>query len=653
MFAASKTAAVSTAADYIEDVFSTYLYTGDGSGQTITNGIDLAGEGGLVWIKSRQQTTSHVWVDSARGYSYLESNSNQAENGSSTTVSSFNNDGFSVSGSAIVNGSGYNYVSWVWRNQAKFFDCGTYTGNGTAGRTVSHNLGSTPGFLLVKRTDTGGSTGQNWAVWHRSAGGTGYFNSTNALDSSFPNSIFWGDGSSYVAPTSTTFTVTTSQNVNASGGTYVYYAYAHNAGGFGLTATDNVISCGSFSLDSAVGIDVNLGYEAQWVMIKRTDSSAGSSGWYLLDTMRGWTVDQIFGDKYLQSNTTSTEAGQSIGYPTSTGFAIQASTWLSTGSYIYVAIRRGPMKVPTYAPSVFYSSSFGDTQTSFPTGFVTDFAINKVTYYNPDLGTYTDGSNLMLSRLTANRTQATNQGTTESNLDPSNFWDIQDGYRWANGSGYSIFGWAFARAPSFADVVCYTGTYPTVNTVTHNLGVAPELMFVKLRTGVNRDWAVYSKAYSDYLGLQNRYGVLNTTVSLLQTSTDVWNNTAPTATSFQVNATDTNYNGGSLIAYLFATCPGVSKCGLFTGTGSTQTIDCGFTGGARFVMIKRANTTGDWFVYDSSRGIQSGNDPYLLWNSSNPAVLNTNYVDAASGGFQVIGSGLNVSGGIYIFWAIA
>ena len=36
---------------YVDDVVSSYLYTGNGSTQTITNGIDLAGEGGLVWLK--------------------------------------------------------------------------------------------------------------------------------------------------------------------------------------------------------------------------------------------------------------------------------------------------------------------------------------------------------------------------------------------------------------------------------------------------------------------------------------------------------------------------------------------------------------------------------------------------------------------------
>lgn len=47
--------ALGGAGAYVEDVFSTYLYTGNGSTQTITNGIDLDGEGGMVWIKNRQR----------------------------------------------------------------------------------------------------------------------------------------------------------------------------------------------------------------------------------------------------------------------------------------------------------------------------------------------------------------------------------------------------------------------------------------------------------------------------------------------------------------------------------------------------------------------------------------------------------------------
>jgi hypothetical protein len=53
MLQAAAGAAGAAEGAYIEDVFSTYLYTGNGSTQTITNGIDLAGEGGMVWIKRR------------------------------------------------------------------------------------------------------------------------------------------------------------------------------------------------------------------------------------------------------------------------------------------------------------------------------------------------------------------------------------------------------------------------------------------------------------------------------------------------------------------------------------------------------------------------------------------------------------------------
>ncbi len=41
----------------VDEVFSTFLYDGTSSAQTITNGIDLAGEGGLVWMKNRTHSS--------------------------------------------------------------------------------------------------------------------------------------------------------------------------------------------------------------------------------------------------------------------------------------------------------------------------------------------------------------------------------------------------------------------------------------------------------------------------------------------------------------------------------------------------------------------------------------------------------------------
>jgi hypothetical protein len=114
--------------------------------------------------------------------------------------------------------------------------------------------------------------------------------------------------------------------------------------------------------------------------------------------------------------------------------------------------------------------------------------------------------------------------------------------------------------------------------------------------------------------------------------------------------------GEKWVAYLFATCAGVSKVGSYTGTATTKQIDCGFTAGARFVLIKRTDSTGDWYVWDSARGIVSGNDNYLLLNSTAAEVTNTDYIDTYSAGFEISSTApaaINASGGTYIFLAIA
>jgi hypothetical protein len=115
-------------------------------------------------------------------------------------------------------------------------------------------------------------------------------------------------------------------------------------------------------------------------------------------------------------------------------------------------------------------------------------------------------------------------------------------------------------------------------------------------------------------------------------------------------------NGTTYVWYGFASCPGVSKVGTYTGTGSTLQVNCGFTSGARFVLIKRTDATGDWYVWDSARGIVPGNDPYIVLNASAAEVTSTDWVDTLATGFEVSNAGsnlVNVNGGTYIFLAIA
>jgi len=157
--------------NFIEDMFSTWLYTGTGAAQTITNGIDLAGKGGLVWLKNRTDGGSfHRLEDTVRGAGKtLYSNDTLAESSANPNLTSFNANGFSVTTGASSL-SGQSWASWTFREQPKFFDIVTYTGDGASSRNIAHSLGSTPGMVIIKTT----SATSEWIVWHRSLGTNRY-----------------------------------------------------------------------------------------------------------------------------------------------------------------------------------------------------------------------------------------------------------------------------------------------------------------------------------------------------------------------------------------------------------------------------------------------------------------------------------------------
>ena len=158
------TAGASGAGLDINEVFSTYVYDGSSSAQTITNGIDLSGEGGLVWIKSRTSADTHLLFDTARGTGkYLISNDTGGQATNNSQLTAFNNNGFSLGTDFGANDPNQRYVSWTFRKTKKFFDIVTYTGNGVQGRTISHNLNNLVGMLMIKCT----SHSSDWSVQHR------------------------------------------------------------------------------------------------------------------------------------------------------------------------------------------------------------------------------------------------------------------------------------------------------------------------------------------------------------------------------------------------------------------------------------------------------------------------------------------------------
>jgi hypothetical protein len=223
------------------DYFNTVLYTGNGSGQSIT-GVGFSPE--FLWLKERTSTSSHRLSDIIRGTNkQLSSNALDAEETISTVVSSYDSDGFTVGADNGSNESGQTYVSWNWKangsgvsntsgsitstvsaNTTSGFSIVSYTGNVTAGATVGHGLGSTPAMIIFKERNSV----TNWVVYHHK--------NTSAPETDYLYLNTTGATADYVGyfnntlPTSSVFSLGNDGGINGSGDTYIAYCFAEKQG---------------------------------------------------------------------------------------------------------------------------------------------------------------------------------------------------------------------------------------------------------------------------------------------------------------------------------------------------------------------------------------------------------------------------------------
>ena len=644
MMAAGSSAVPPTPKLYVEDVFSTYLYEG-GELTTVVNGIDFDGEGGMVWSKDVETGSYNTEVrDTESGNHTMFLNSSHAgENQGSASWP--NSNGFDLTEHNDAR-SGIKFCTYSFRKAPGFFDIVTWTGNSVTGREIAHNLGSVPGMIIVRRTDDS----RSWCVYHRGSGNDQLMKTDNTLAEA--STALWNS----TDPTDAVFEVNNDHDVNYSGATYKAYVFAHDAEVFGAGEDQSIISCGTYQ-GSGGGTNpfIDLGWEPQWVLIK---CRSNNEHWYIFDSMRGMPHDQK--DQWLRASesTAETQSGYTVIDPLSTGFEVYGgglNEWNGNHTYNYVAIRR-PMKVPTAGTEVFAADirTAAEGEGKYVSNFVVDWAIAK----NYDAA----GNHFAATRLTESHLQL-NSVTTESPHIGSGFEDGD--YTWERMDGLGIgehgvvFGNStnnialmFRRAPEFFDIVCYTGNDASDRGVTHGLGVTPDLYFVKSRTR-SQDWKMWHKDLSGY-----DYTVrLDTAGGEVQGANGIFGGNAPTSTLFYVDDTGntmvTNNNNDKYNAYLFATLAGVSKVGSYTADGTLTTIDCGFSGGARFIWIKQVSG-GDWYLYDSTRGIVSGNDPILHTNDADAQDDTRDYIDPDNSGFQLVANtSLNIDTEKFIFLAVA
>jgi hypothetical protein len=334
----------------VAETFSTDIWTGSTSAETITNGIDLAGDGGLTWFKVRSAAQSHILIDSVRGLNKtIYSNETRAEGTQSWSIT-YNSDGMTLPTNAtdpsngIVNNNGYDMVAWSFKKQTKFFDIVTWTGTGATSRAINHNLGSVPGMIIVKWYNV---ATDNWTVYHRGLnGGTDpedygiYLNVTNAA---INESGFWND----TAPTSTQFTVGGSLNSGfGGGGQYIAYLFAHD------TASDGLIQCGSYTGNgSTTGPVINLGWQPQWLLTK---ASSRTSDWTIVDSKRGVITGGNDARLHPQSNEAEANNADIVDF-LADGFQPTNTGTLNNGNgetYIYMAIRSASAPAITWPTNI-------------------------------------------------------------------------------------------------------------------------------------------------------------------------------------------------------------------------------------------------------------------------------------------------------------
>ena len=522
-------------------------------------------------------------------------------------------------------------------------------------------MGCKPAIIIVKNLDQS----YDWAVWHKSFDVNEYdsahvhLNTTDAstyTGTPFPSQLNVGS-----RDPSANFYVHNNSMTNTNGVDYVAYLFADgddtNAQIFGDNSDEAIIKCGTFNLPSYTDTSVSLGFEPQWVLAKNVTNL---DDWRLIDVMRGAPMKGL-NSAVLRPNISNAEAADIANQlqPQSDGFIWTGSSgWGYTGDHIYIAIRR-PMKTPEAATEVFDTNNYVGNDVAnraLTSGFVTDLNIFK--------GEYVGNAPSWFDRLRGNGKKLESSANGgESNRTICSF-DVQDGIYMPNAYGennynhpsytnnYGYINYQFRRATGFLDIAAYSGNGTSGRSITHNLGVTPELMIIKKRNGVG----VWQVAHKDVWG-SDKSLYLNLDSAAGSGTFSYYFYQAPTSSVFYVtNQSAVNGSGDTFVAYLFATVAGVSKVGSYTGTGSDINVDCGFSAGSRFVMVKRTDSTGDWYFWDTDRGIVAGNDSYMIFNDTDGENTSNDYIDPLSSGFTITSSApaaLNTSGGTYIFLAIA
>jgi hypothetical protein len=321
-----------TAIDNPELYFQCKIWSGNATDDT---SITLDGSENMqpdfVWTKRRNASTNHDLWDAVRGaLEQMASNNNEAEATISSSLKSFNSDGFTVGTNTNLNASGGTYVAWCWKESATAgFDIVSYTGDGS-NRTISHSLSAKPAMMIVKQR----SEARDWWVYNKNLDGTD--GSTGVMYLDLTDAAGTGATTSWnsTAPTTSVFSLGTTVGVNKASQTYIAYLFAEKQG-FSKIGTYTGFA-------DADGPYIHLGFKPAWFMTKKSN---GAKDWNIFDNKRSDSGGGNANDQYLEANNTAAEqSGQDVDF-LSNGVKIRSTSSEVSGdanNFIYMAFAESP-----------------------------------------------------------------------------------------------------------------------------------------------------------------------------------------------------------------------------------------------------------------------------------------------------------------------
>ena len=330
------------------DYFDAKLWTGNSTDQRAITGYQFSPD--WVWIKRRNASYAHPVMDTVRGLNsghagVLYTNQTNAEDtGPTSSIRSFNSDGFNLGTDGGVNFNGSTYVGWAWdagsstvsntdgsitasvrANQTAGLSIVKYTGQ-SGGGSWGHGLSAAPDFILFKRY----TSAQNWFTWFREADGT-YLEFEGIND---PRAAF--SSRNNVTATSTTITLPNqAEYTNDTSSSYIAYCVS-NVSSYSQAGFYN----GNGSAD---GTFVFTNFAVRFLMIKQTNDS---NGWFIWDTARDSLNPNTALFSANATNAEQSQANHAIDF-LSNGFKARDSNGAfnsSSGEYAYLAFASNPFQ---------------------------------------------------------------------------------------------------------------------------------------------------------------------------------------------------------------------------------------------------------------------------------------------------------------------